>query len=334
MESVTHYHTDSALMKSIDMMVSVIIPVYNLESVIARCLDSVLAQTWTNLEILTIDDGSNDQSAAILDEYAQSDSRIRLISCVHSGVSSTRNTGIQNANGEYLLFVDGDDQIAPDMVERYVSAFEDKTDVVIGAIRIIETGVPEIVVSPDQAVYSRNEFVKRICSDKSGLYGYTAGKMYRRSLINRHHLLFPADMSAQEDLYFALSAYAAAEQIQCICYAGYCYFRAKTRRQVPVVFLIQNQMKLYDFASSEGYAADEVIRRIHQLVFAAAYHAKDIRQINELMTIPGLKECLKKRCLETWEKRFVNNQMIHGRGAVILFYFRCRAAFRKCLTGR
>ncbi len=315
-------------------MVSIIIPVYNLESTIAGCLDSVLAQTWTNLEVLVIDDGSRDQSTSIIAEYAQIDKRVHLISRMHSGVSSTRNTGIQNADGEYLLFVDGDDQIAPDMVEKYVAAFTEKTDIVLGAIKILETGAPEIVMSPDQGIYSRNEFVKIMCNDTRGLYGFAAGKMYRRSLINCHHLLFSVDMDAQEDLSFALSAYAVAEQIHCIRYAGYFYFRAHTRRLVPPTFLIRNQMKLFDLASTEGINTDEVVSRIHQLVFVAAYHAKDLSKINDLMRIPGLKKYLRIRNHESWEKRFVIRQVLYERGTVISFYFRCRAFLKKVLAGR
>lgn len=334
MESISYNCNDSGVKKLTDAMVSIIIPVYNLESVIDRCLDSVLAQTWPNLEILVIDDGSYDQSRKIIAEYAKTDERVRLFSCTHAGVSSTRNVGIQKASGEYLLFVDGDDQIAPDMVEKYIDAFTEKDDIVLGGIRIRETGISEIVLSPDPGTCSRKEFIKKLCNDTSGLYGYTAGKMYRRSLIDHYHLLFPLDMNAQEDLSFALSVYAVAEHINCICYAGYYYFRAHIRRQVPVIMLIRNQMKLFDLASVEGLETDKVARRIHDLVYTAAYHAKDVHQINELIKIPGLKKYLEKHIHESNEKKFVIKQMIHDRGTIIHYYFRCRAFIRKCLIGR
>lgn len=334
MENISHTSANSGIKKLTDTMVSVIIPVYNLQPVIAGCLNSVLAQTWTNLEILAIDDGSNDQSGEIIAEYAKKDKRIRLISCAHAGVSSARNTGIQNANGEYLLFVDGDDEIAPDMIEKYVDEFSGKTDIVLGGIIIREVGVSEIILSPDQGTYSRNELIKKVCNDKNGLYGYIAGKMYRRSLINKYHLIFPINMDAQEDFNFALSAYAVAERINCICYAGYYYFRAQIRRRVPVFFLIRNQMRLFDIASSEGVEADAVVRRIHDLVYTAAYHSKDVPQINELIHFPGLKKYLKKQIHESYEKKFVIKQIINDRGMIVYYYFHSRAFIRKCLLGR
>ena len=96
-------------------MISVIIPVYNSERYLADCLDHVLNQTYRDLELLCIDDGSTDQSAAILDRYAQRDSRIRVVHQPNSGVSAARNVGLDLAKGEFITFVDSDDTLEPDM---------------------------------------------------------------------------------------------------------------------------------------------------------------------------------------------------------------------------
>ena len=98
-------------------MISVIVPVYNVEPYLRKCLDSILAQTYRNLEILVIDDGSTDGSGRICDEYAGRDERIKVFHTENHGLSCARNLGLDNANGEWIGFVDSDDWIEPDMYE-------------------------------------------------------------------------------------------------------------------------------------------------------------------------------------------------------------------------
>ena len=98
-------------------LVSVIIPVYNVEKYLERCVDSVLAQTYTNLEIILIDDGSTDTSGKICDEYAQKDARIRVLHKKNTGIADTRNIGLDISKGEYIAFVDSDDFVASIFIE-------------------------------------------------------------------------------------------------------------------------------------------------------------------------------------------------------------------------
>lgn len=106
-------------------MVSVIIPVYNKEQYLERCLDSVLSQTFRDLEVLLIDDGSTDQSASICESYARKDPRVRVIRRENGGASAARNTGIEEAQGEYIGFVDADDWIEAEMYAMLVHCFEE-----------------------------------------------------------------------------------------------------------------------------------------------------------------------------------------------------------------
>lgn len=100
--------------------VSIIIPVYKVEAYIRECLDSVIRQTYKNLEIILVDDGSPDQCGQICDEYAQEDSRIQVIHKENAGVSAARNTGIDAATGTYMIFADSDDVLHEQMVELYL----------------------------------------------------------------------------------------------------------------------------------------------------------------------------------------------------------------------
>lgn len=105
-------------------LVSVIVPVYNVAPYLERCIDSLIAQTWTQLEILLVDDGSNDESGSICDRYAEKDSRIRVIHKENGGLSSARNAGLDTATGAYIGFVDSDDWIEPDMYARMLALLE------------------------------------------------------------------------------------------------------------------------------------------------------------------------------------------------------------------
>lgn len=122
--------------------VSIIIPVYNVESYLDRCLQSVVGQTVPEIEILCIEDGSTDHSPAILEKWAKADSRIKVIHKKNGGISSARNIGLGLAQGPYLLFVDSDDWIEPDTVETALSHMKGEVDIVCWGAEIIAEGLP------------------------------------------------------------------------------------------------------------------------------------------------------------------------------------------------
>ena len=110
--------------------ISIIVPIYNIEKYLPRCLDSILAQTYKNLEVILVDDGSVDNSGMIADKYARNDQRINVIHQVNKGVSAARNAGLDLATGDYIGFVDGDDYIEKDMYERLLfNAIKYKADI-------------------------------------------------------------------------------------------------------------------------------------------------------------------------------------------------------------
>ena len=137
-----------------DPKISVIIPVYNAESTLRRCVDSVLAQTFTDFECLLINDGSKDRSGEICDEYAAGDSRIRVFHKENGGVSSARNLGLDNATGEWIAFVDSDDWVG----EKYLESFSEYLDA-------------DLIISGFQSV-NKNEIVANRESEyiDGGLY--------------------------------------------------------------------------------------------------------------------------------------------------------------------
>lgn len=111
--------------------VSVIVPVYNVEKLLQRCIDSILAQTFTDFELLLIDDGSKDKSGEICDEYAAKDSRIRVFHKQNGGVSTARNIGIDKAQGEWIYFVDSDDIVLPSALGTFCSLIYSDSELVM-----------------------------------------------------------------------------------------------------------------------------------------------------------------------------------------------------------
>ena len=124
---------------SVPPAVSIIVPVYNTERFLNRCIDSVLAQTYSDWELLLVDDGSTDSSGSICDEYATQDSRIRVFHKENGGVSSARNLGLDYARGEWITFVDSDDYIAPDMIEKlYETQKRNNADITVCGYRWVD----------------------------------------------------------------------------------------------------------------------------------------------------------------------------------------------------
>ena len=170
-------------------LISVIVPVYNVEKYLARCVDSILAQTYSHLEIILVDDGSQDDSGKICDEYAAKDARIQVIHKENGGLSSARNAGIDAAKGEYLAFVDSDDWIEPDAYDRMMELIEKYSVKLVCAGRYDaggETGEKQLgLCPPKEEVVTTEELVGRVFTwdncDSSA-----CDKLYHRSLFENH----------------------------------------------------------------------------------------------------------------------------------------------------
>lgn len=151
---------------------SVVIPAYNIENYIGKCLDSVLAQTYQDYEIIVVNDGSTDKTGTVCDEYAAKDSRIRVIHKENEGVSVARNVGIELATGEYFLFFDGDDFMEPyTMEELYQVAREQQADTVIYGYHRFENGKVKETCYPrfDKTLYEQDDIVKEVLPAFIGL---------------------------------------------------------------------------------------------------------------------------------------------------------------------
>ncbi len=275
--------------------VSIVIPVYNGEASVLRCLRSVQAQTYKKLDVILVDDGSVDASRELCRDFCGQDPRFRLLCPQHGGVSRTRNTGIAHAHGDFLMFLDCDDEALPDMVDRYLqTALNTQADVVIGGIDFLKETERKRVIPP-AGVLSRREIAEKICQDHSGLFGYVPNKLYRLSLLQDTGIMFDEDLYCQEDLAFALQVYGSAETFALLDYSGYLYYQGAEKRLIPQNDLMKNRLNIYHFACKAGVSSkisDGYISVIKKSLEKVLIHAKDCEAMESLSAVPGLMEVL------------------------------------------
>lgn len=199
-------------------MISVIVPVYKSEDTLERCVKSLCAQTYRDMEILLIVDGPPDGSGILSERLAKEDSRIRVIHQKNQGVSRARNRGMEEARGEYLRFVDSDDYVDRDSNERLVRAMEDTgADLVIAGYRHLYFG-RNLLKNPKQGFYERNRLNKADGEDflqlyRAGFLNMPWNKLYKRERIREG---FPTDLNLGEDLLFNQAYIRQAEKIAVI----------------------------------------------------------------------------------------------------------------------
>lgn len=193
-------------------LVSIIVPVYNAEKYLNRCIDSILSQTMTDFELLLIDDGSKDESGCICDEYAEKDARVRVFHKPNGGVSSARNLGLDNAKGKWITFVDADDRCSCNYLEHLLSKVDDDTDLIISYAVICDSTGEKAEVYPEYRVNATN--FERLFVD-SDMHWHTSpwAKLYRASIIYENSLRFNEMMHIGEDADFLFSFMLITDKI-------------------------------------------------------------------------------------------------------------------------
>ncbi|MDO4266815.1 MAG: glycosyltransferase family A protein [Eubacteriales bacterium] len=234
-------------------LVSVIIPVYNRSKTIARCADSILAQTYQNLEIIFVNDGSSDDSFEQLLAYAKRDKRIVLINKPNSGVSDSRNYALESAHGTYIQFVDSDDWIPENATEEYVKAAlaSDSDLVVADYYRVRGKQVHQSGDIRAAGDYTRTEYAK-LMMDRAGdfYYGVVWNKLFRRSLIEENALNFNEKLDWCEDFLFNLEYLKYAARITVIRKPLYFYVKTKgslVSTKTTPANVILTKLTLYEY---------------------------------------------------------------------------------------
>lgn len=189
--------------------ISVIVPVYNTEKYLRKCLDSICEQTYRNLEILCVNDGSTDDSASILEEYATKDSRIKIINQPNAGLAAARNTGLQHATGKWITGVDSDDYLEPDAYEYALNAEAEDVDIICFGTNIIWAGAKynEAYEQSFSIAYTGTHKPTPELISKTHVVFWN--KLWRKEFIEKHQCRFPIGLW-YEDFFFwrALAPFA------------------------------------------------------------------------------------------------------------------------------
>ena len=202
-------------------LISVIVPVYNVELYLERCSDSIIGQTYKNLEIILVDDGSTDKSGKICDIYENKDSRVRVLHKCNGGLSSARNKGLELATGEYIGFVDSDDYIALDMYERFYSFILEDVDLVCcGIVRIDKKGHKTMTGHAKGTICLNNKQSVKELLMRRYLAFSACDKLYKRKIIGE--IRFP-DNRVCEDLPFTYNVVKRCKKVVNIGSCKYFY---------------------------------------------------------------------------------------------------------------
>ena len=210
--------------------VSIIIPVYNAEKTIGRCVDSILNQEYTDFELLLVDDGSTDGSGAICDAFADGDSRVQVFHQANAGVSASRNLALDHAKGTYLQFLDSDDWITTDATSSLVRAMEGgPCDMVVSDFyRVVGDRVSQKGDIEEVGMMTREEYAAHMMENPADFYyGVLWNKLYRRSIVDKHHLRMDPEISWCEDFMFNLEYIRYAEFFRAIQIPIYYYVKTK-----------------------------------------------------------------------------------------------------------
>ncbi|MGN1203385.1 MAG: glycosyltransferase family 2 protein [Eubacterium sp.] len=205
-------------------MISVIIPVYKCEKYIGRCIESVLSQSYKDFELILVDDASPDKSFDICCDYQKKDNRVKAFSFDNAGVSENRNRGIERAKGEYICFLDSDDELEEDALRKLIDGIAE-ADIVIGGFTNIYADRTQQII-PDSGIYDINEFRATLFDlYKRNFINPVWGKLYKTDIIKSNEIKFPKNLSLGEDLLFVLDYLKVSSSVCLISESVYKYYR-------------------------------------------------------------------------------------------------------------
>lgn len=335
-------------------LVSIIVPVYNVEKYLEKCLESIINQTYKNLEIICIDDGSPDNSIDILNKFSEKDPRIKIIRQKNRGLSGARNTGINISKGKYITFVDSDDWIENNMVELLVKKMEieDLELVICGRNHIINGEVKAIKLDKIEKILmdrilSGKEYFLEIIS-KTNLFTASAyNKLYLLEKIKKENLIFP-EGRLYEDLLFVFKYLYFSKKVNIVNKELYNYFinregaitnKINTRDIIDINYTYkeiynfleeQQDLKYFYNKKTQEYLFIWMTRAI---LFKLLYLKNKMIKKNVMIELKTSKEY--KTCCSFILKRSLNIKLkifiliLYWNDSILFHLLKCRSEFRK-----
>ena len=306
-------------------LVSIVVPVYNLEPFIRTNIENLTSQTYGDIEILYVDDGSRDRSAEIIRQAAAEDPRIRYIPKENGGVSSARNLGLQHAKGDFVMFVDGDDAMHPRAVELLMDAMR-KTGSAIVFADFLETQMqlppPEALDACEVRPYALREILQ---SSSSILCVSVWSKLFRRSVLKDAQ--FPTDIAIGEDAYFMFRLLRKAPLVTYLDAKLYYYYQRETSAMHTKIdpkrqFIVKASARICAEFTPED---DENVKAfyLNRLYQFLCYER------TMLYGLPACREQLAdyQRIGETYRRQLLDCTLLGAKRYLYWFFFRCRPAY-------
>lgn len=254
-------------------VISIIIPVYNVEKYLSQCLDSILEQTFTDFEVLLIDDGSLDRSGDICDKYAEKDGRIRTYHQQNAGVSSARNVGLYYAKGTYITFIDSDDYVTPDYLKNLSDMLPIDSSsqgmVVGGFSKLLPDGSTQIVHVPELNIFP-SDYYRVLTELLEQNIKYTCSKLYDNRLIQKWNIQFIPSISCFEDMFFMLDY---------LLYSNFLFIRDNSDYIYRVGYSL-NSLSTYSSDFRSEYAA--FVNYLDRVYFYKKKYALNQRELNKV----------------------------------------------------
>lgn len=245
------------------MTVSVIIPIYNAEKYLPECIESVLSQTMPDFEVLLIDDGSTDGSAAICDRYAEQDARIRVFHIPNGGVSAARNLGLDRALGDFVVFIDADDWVDVDHLQQFTSCSIGENGIAFSNLTELRPGKVHTFPMPDCDIKESREACMVVVAEllRNRCFGWVCNKIFSRKTIEKHKLRFDQNVQYAEDELFTAAYCAHISRIVCNSHPTYHYRHVPgslLHRQIDPRVVLQTWQQIRSHYTELGYY-DEVL---------------------------------------------------------------------------
>lgn len=300
-------------------LVSIIVPVYNLEGYVTNCLNSLVNQTYRNLEILCIDDGSTDKSADVIKAFAEKDDRVIYLYKENGGVSSARNMGLDMFKGEYVMFVDGDDYLHPQAVELFTECIlKTNCDIVCSDMNKT-TDIGQDFSTIEDHIFRKISFSELCVNGETRLSSSACAKLYKRKFV--YYCRFPLNIYYGEDTNFVFKVFSQEPAVVKIDRGLYCYFTREGSAETSAFSLkkstvIESYDDICDFYLSRPDSEAKIFAL--KYIFNTIFYNRTlcIGTINEDVV---LNKC--KSIGEKWLKPFLSNKSIGFKDKIINWVF-------------
>lgn len=337
-------------------LISVVVPVYNTEKFLFRCVDSICNQTYTNLEIILVDDGSPDNCPSMCDELCAKDNRIKVIHKQNAGLGCARNDGLSIATGEYVTFIDSDDWISLDHIENLYNAIKKyDADISLGNhTKVSADGIETVkMLSLNEGVYEGNNIIEYLILPLIGtdvnahsdilINSSVAMNMYRMDCIKKNDIQFISERYAvAEDFYFNIDCFNYANRIVYVKEKGYYYFQnfqsisekynpKRFERTLNYYNVISERVKLYGLEDKVEYRVErsflmKIRVTIRHIVLSDLPRKEKYKQIEEILNNSTVESVLSNYPIENYvfSMRLLMKQMRKKRVKNVYYLMRFR----------